>query len=60
MSHRIRLPLAAALAVAAAAAPLAAAPEVPWTSIAGTTPGLAGDGGPATQARLANPGGRRC
>ena len=58
MSHRIGLSFAAALAVAAAAAPVAAAPEVPWTVIAGTTPGLAGDGGPATQARLANPGGQ--
>jgi len=58
MSRRIRLPLAAALAVAAAAAPLAAAPEVPVSAVAGTVPGLAGDGGPATQARLADPGGQ--
>ena len=58
MSQRIRLPLAAALVVAAAAAPVAGAPEVPWTPIAGTVPGLAGDGGPATQARLADPGGQ--
>ncbi|MGE0028221.1 MAG: hypothetical protein AB7O78_12090 [Thermoleophilia bacterium] len=58
MSQRLRLPLAAALVVAAAAAPVAGAPEVPWTPIAGTVPGLAGDGGPATQARLADPGGQ--
>ena len=57
MSHRIGLSFAAALAVAAAAAPVAAAPEVPWTVIAGTTPGLAGDGAQATRARLADPGG---
>jgi hypothetical protein len=58
MSHRVRLPLAAALAALAAAAPLAGAPEVPVSPVAGTVPGLAGDGGPATRARVADPGGQ--
>jgi hypothetical protein len=58
MSHRVRLALAASLVAAAAAAPVAGAPEVPVSPVAGTEPGLAGDGGPATTARLADPGGQ--
>ena len=57
MPSRLRIPLATSLVALAAVAPLAAAPEVPVTPVVGTVPGLAGDGGPASAARLANPGG---
>lgn len=57
MSSPLRVPLALSLVALAAAAPTAVAPGVPVGPVAGSTPGLFGDHGPATQAGLANPGG---